>query len=85
MDAQPSPPRAAQPAVPGWPAILVLIALLLVLALAGIPGSERSAGDGSGALRHGWAAQRAREAGWTADEVAAPELDVPPDAPTTPR
>ncbi len=67
MDAQPSPPRAVSPDLPGWPAILVLIALLLVLVMAGIPGAERAAGDGSAALRHGWAEQRAFEAGWTTD------------------
>lgn len=57
-----------------WPVLLALLAAAAVLALAGVPGRERSAGDGSDALRRGWAEARAREAGWVrgADGALAP-------------
>jgi hypothetical protein len=68
-----------------WPLLLALLAAAGVLALAGVPGRERTAGDGSGALRHGWAEERAREAGWLrgADGTLAPADAV--EAPSAPR
>jgi hypothetical protein len=84
MDAQTSPPRATSSDAPGWPLLLALVAALLVLVVAGIPGRPRSAGDGSDALRQGWAEDRAREAGWVrgADGTLAPDDAVTePSAP----
>ena len=55
----------------GWPLVAIVIALIGLLLLAGIPQSQRIAGNGSEKLRHGWAQQRA----------AAAEPQQVPDAP----
>ena len=65
-------PRERRLLPAGWPLFVALAALALVLAVAGVPGRERVAGNGSGKLRHGWASQRA---------AAAQEPQPAPDAP----
>ena len=67
-------PSATRRLPAGWPVYVALAALAAVLAVAGIPGRERVAGDGSDRLRHGWAEQQAQ----AATEVA------PADAPAAP-
>jgi hypothetical protein len=46
----------------GWAVVAVVVALIGLLLLAGVPGRERVAGNGSEALRHGWASRRAAAA-----------------------
>lgn len=43
----------------GWALVAIVIALIGLLLLAGIPESQRIAGNGSEKLRHGWARERA--------------------------
>jgi hypothetical protein len=54
----------------GWPLLAIALALAGLLLLAGIPASQRVAGDGSSKLRHGWARERAAQAS-AADSGAA--------------
>ena len=54
--------------------LLIAIAFVLVMLLAGVPGHEKKAGDGSSALQRGWAERHAAE-------VAAQQSG---DAPTAP-
>jgi hypothetical protein len=56
--------------------LLIAIAFVLVMLLAGVPGHERKAGDGSSALRHGWAERHAAEV--AAQQAGNP---TPSDAP----
>jgi hypothetical protein len=69
------PPHSRRLLPAGWPVYVALAALALVLAVAGVPGRDRVAGDGSEKLRHGWAEQRAQAAD------AAPAREPAPSAP----
>ena len=69
--------RATAPSRRGEVAwLLLLVAGVLLVALAGVPGlPERHAGDGSDALRLGWAEQRRAAA-----EAAAESRSQPPQS-----
>ena len=75
MTATALPPHSRRLLPAGWPVYVALAALALVLAVAGVPGRERVAGDGSDKLRRGWAEQRVQDAG------APPARDPAPSAP----
>jgi|GEM_PF-6965733 len=55
--------------------LFILVALIMVVVLAGLPEPDRTAGDGSELLRHGWAKRRALQA-----EAAARTEPQPDDA-----
>lgn len=78
------PATRVHPPSARWPLLFALLSVALVLAVAGVPGVEREAGDGSERLQRGWAEQRAREAGWTQDaqgRFVPPAADAAPAAP----
>ena len=58
-----------------WTLVLIVLALLMLLLMAGVPGEEHRAGDGSDKLRHGWAQRQAEAA------AAQPAPPAPSDAP----
>ena len=58
-----------------WTLTLIVLALLGLLLMAGVPGEEHRAGDGSEKLRHGWAQKQAETA------AAQPAPPAPSDAP----
>jgi len=58
-----------------WTLALIALALLMLLLMAGVPGEEHRAGDGSDKLRHGWAQKQAEAA------AAQPAPPAPSDAP----
>jgi hypothetical protein len=68
--------------------LLIALAMVAMLLIAGVPGEVRRAGEGSEALRLGWAAQHAASvAGGLAeggddarDAQAAPDGELPQDA-----
>ena len=67
-----------QPSAAVWPLVLMVLALFGLLLFAGVPEDDHVAGDGSDALRHGWA----RELQRAADAQAAPAPATPStDAP----
>jgi hypothetical protein len=69
-----------RPSTSAWIIALIVLAMVLMLLVAGLPGTaERTAGDGSDKLRHGWARQRAEEA-----ERAAAEQATSPSEPAAP-
>ena len=76
----PTARAAAQsnPIVSVWTLSLIVLALLIMLVLAGLPGQDRTAGDGSDKLRHGWARKQAEAA---AQQAAQPAPPAPSDAP----
>ncbi len=76
MRARILPSTEPRPLSTGLQVLFILVALVLVLVLAGVPEPDRVAGDGSDKLRHGWARQRAEAA-----ESAAPDAPAPADAP----
>jgi hypothetical protein len=63
-----------KPIVSVWTLALIALAMLMLLLVAGVPGEEHRAGDGSEKLRHGWARKRAEAA---AEQPAPP---APSDA-----
>jgi hypothetical protein len=64
-----------RPVVSAWLLALIVAALLMLLFMAGVPGEEHRAGDGSEKLRHGWARKQAEAAERAAAQPA------PGDAP----
>ena len=58
-----------------WTLALIALALFMLLLVAGVPGEEHRAGDGSEKLRHGWAKQQAQRA------AEQPAPSAPSDAP----
>ncbi len=63
--------------------VLVMLALLLVIGLAGIPGLQPTAGNGTLEMKQGWAAQHASEVAEQDPAGAATEdgSQEPADAP----
>ncbi|HEX5011569.1 MAG TPA: hypothetical protein VFY71_14330 [Planctomycetota bacterium] len=57
---------------------LIVLALVIMLVVAGLPGRDRTAGDGSDKLRHGWAQKQTEAA---AQQAAQPAPPAPSDAP----
>ncbi|HTE06847.1 MAG TPA: hypothetical protein VK824_11665 [Planctomycetota bacterium] len=62
--------------------LLIAIAFVLVMLLAGVPGHENEAGDGSPSLRRGWAERHTAEvaAQETGGAPATPEAQGPSSA-----
>jgi len=60
-----------RPIATGWALALIVLAMVLVVLVAGVPGEDRTAGDGSDKLRHGWAQKRAEAAARAEAERAA--------------
>jgi hypothetical protein len=65
------------PVSTGFQIMLVLAALGLVILIAGVPGLDPVAGNGSEDLRHGWAARRQAvvEQGYGAGEQSSGPVD----------
>ena len=57
-----------------WTLALIALAMLMLLLVAGVPGEEHRAGDGSDKLRHGWA-QKQTEAAATQPAPPAPSAE----------
>ena len=85
VNAPAASPSAVRPRPGRWSLLLPLLAVAAVLSVAGVPGRERTAGDGSGKLRRGWAADQARAAGWTATGDGTFVPPPAPDVPAAPR
>jgi len=61
--------------------LLIAIAFVLVMLLAGVPGHENKAGDGSPALQRGWAERHAAEVAAQQPGGSTPVPDAPaPDS-----